>query len=65
MAINMWTQTDVARLLEALAQAADLHGPEYHKALRDVALCFGIRSIGANPPQTRVLDVAPDGEVMQ
>ena len=42
MALDMWFRDDVTRILTALASAGDQHGPEYQKALSDVALAFGV-----------------------
>jgi len=46
MGLDLWFREDVARILDALAAAGDLRGPEYHKALSDVARAFGV----AAPP---------------
>jgi hypothetical protein len=47
MALDLWFREDVARILTALAAAGSERGPEYHKALFDVGLAFGlhIRSV--------------------
>ena len=42
MALDLWFREDVARILTALAAAGSERGPEYHKALWDVALAFGL-----------------------
>lgn len=42
MGLDLWFQQDVERILTALAAAGDQRGPEYHKALGDVALAFGL-----------------------
>jgi hypothetical protein len=43
MSLEVYYQQDVARILTALASAGDRYGPEYHKALADVALAFGLK----------------------
>jgi hypothetical protein len=42
MGLDLWFAEDVARILAALAAAGDERGPEYHVALRHVAIAFGL-----------------------
>lgn len=42
MSLQVYYPQDIKRVLAALASAGDLHGPEYRKALHDVALAFGV-----------------------
>ena len=42
MGLDVWYPQDVVNILRAVASAGELHGPEYHKALNDVALAFGV-----------------------
>lgn len=42
MALDVFYPKDVRRILEALASSGDLRGPEYQRALADVALAFGV-----------------------
>jgi hypothetical protein len=55
MSLDVWYPDDVIRILAALASAGELQGPEYHKALDDVALAFGVLLVIADPPW-RVVD---------
>jgi hypothetical protein len=48
MTLDVWYPQDVINILRALASAGELQGPEYHKALDDVALAFGIALEGAS-----------------
>lgn len=43
MALEVFYSQDILNALLALASAGELHGPEYHKALHDVALAFGLQ----------------------
>ena len=43
MGLQVFYPEDVQRVLLALASAGAAHGPEYVKALGDVALAFGVR----------------------
>ena len=42
MSLEIFYPQDAIRILNALASAGELQGPEYHKALHDVALAFGV-----------------------
>ena len=42
MGFEVWYPQDIQNILNALASAGELQGPEYHKALGDVALAFGV-----------------------
>ena len=42
MSLEVWYPQDVINILAALSSAGELQGPEYHKALNDVALAFGV-----------------------
>ena len=42
MALDLYFKDDIIRILTAISSAGDQHGPEYQKALGDVALAFGI-----------------------
>jgi hypothetical protein len=44
MSLEVWYPQDVINILRALASAGELQGPEYRKALDDVALAFGVGS---------------------
>lgn len=44
MSLEVWYPQDVINILAALSSAGELQGPEYHKALNDVALAFGVKS---------------------
>ena len=44
MAAEVWYPQDVINVLAALSSAGELQGPEYHKALHDVALAFGLET---------------------
>jgi hypothetical protein len=57
MSLDVWYPQDIQRVLVALASAGELQGPEYHKALDDVALAFGVLLVIADPPWRAV-----DGE---
>ena len=46
MGLDLWFRDDVRRILDALAAAGDERGPEYHKALADVAIAFGVERQG-------------------
>ena len=46
MSLKVWVRDDIADILAGLASAGAAHGPEYQKALADVALSFGV-----TPPQ--------------
>ena len=59
MALDVWFPDDVTRILTALSSAGCHYGPEYHAALRDVALAFGVDL----PPFVefgQVVDVLPE-----
>lgn len=43
---QVFSQEDVQRILAALSSAGELQGPEYHKALSDVALALGLSGRG-------------------
>jgi hypothetical protein len=45
MPLEVWFREDVARTLTALAAAGSRQGPEYHKALFDVAIAFGVTTL--------------------
>ena len=62
MALEVYFSNDVQRILLALASAGQLHGPEYHQALRDVALAFGVE-----PPVEawRVVEPEPVLEIVR
>lgn len=42
MALDVYYPTDIKRVLAALSSSGELRGPEYQKALHDVALAFGV-----------------------
>ena len=46
MGLDLWNQTDIRRVLDGLASAGADRGPEYHRALCDVALSFGVLTEG-------------------
>ena len=46
MSLRVWVRDDIADILAGLASAGAAYGPEYQKALADVALSFGVA-----PPQ--------------
>ena len=46
MSLRFWFMDDITSILTGLASAGEAHGPEYQKALADVALSFGVA-----PPQ--------------
>ena len=52
---GIWFQKDVRRILLALAAAGCERGPEYHKALSDCAIAFGL--VIGQPTATRSRDV--------
>jgi hypothetical protein len=63
MALDLWFREDVQRILTALASAAgEAHGPQYLKALADVALAFGVAAPtdgSRHRPRIEVLDLVP------
>ncbi len=58
MSLNLWNREDVARILVALTSAGKAHGSEYHEALRDVALAFGVTVewLSALYPRSRLIE---------
>ena len=42
MSLDMWFRDDVVRILAAVASAGEQHSADYHRAIRDVALGFGL-----------------------
>jgi hypothetical protein len=54
MSLDVWYSQDIWRILASLASAGILQGPEYHKALRDVALAFGLVEL----PAPTIINVA-------
>jgi len=42
MGLQVYYPQDIERVLLALASAGSMHGPEYHKALSDTAIAFGV-----------------------
>ena len=42
MALEMWYRSDMIRILNAVAHAGRLQGPEYHEAIRDIGRAFGV-----------------------
>jgi hypothetical protein len=43
MGLGVYFSEDIAKILAALSSAGDRYGPEYHKALTDVAMAVGVR----------------------
>lgn len=54
MGLDLWFRADVERILDAVGAAGDLRGPEYHKALADVARAFGLNRDSAGQPAPRL-----------
>ena len=50
MALDVYWPRDIERVLLALASAGAGRGPEYHAALADLALAFGVASPGGHAP---------------
>ena len=59
MGLDLWFREDVARILAALASAGDHYGPNYQKALADVALAFGVTPPANGGDRVKILDVTP------
>jgi len=59
MALDLWYPNDVARILAALASAGSGNGPDYLRALHDVALAFGVRPPGGQGEHLQIVDVHP------
>lgn len=53
MSLEVWFRQDIQRVLAGLASAGSVRGPEYFKALYDVAISFGVR-IEMPPEHERV-----------
>lgn len=43
MGLGVHFSEDIAKILAGLASAGDRYGPEYHKALADVAIALGVQ----------------------
>lgn len=53
MALEVYYQNDIRRVLLALASAGRANGPDYRQALYDVALAFGVQLSEAAIPVGR------------
>ncbi len=53
MGLGVYFSEDIAKILAGLASAGDRYGPEYHKALSDVAIALGVQAPRPNMTMAR------------